>query len=116
MALRSSQYDETIVALRTANGDLRMLRKHVHELHTGRPKARRTFLGQCDLKRTHDPGEYDTIRNASQALHKTLTTAWCCSQITHLDHSAKLFVDSKVDQGVSLDLLILSETPAMDTK
>ncbi|KAL2832546.1 hypothetical protein BDW59DRAFT_157369 [Aspergillus cavernicola] len=94
------------------------LRKHMQEFefHAGKHPNHRHMIWPCETQRDSDPGDYDMIRNASQALHKTLTTAWYCSQVTHLNHSAKLFVNSKVDHGVSLDRVIFSESLCVDIK
>ncbi|KAL4909338.1 hypothetical protein BDW74DRAFT_80223 [Aspergillus multicolor] len=109
MALGSTQYDQAISSLRTANGDLRLLRQHLQEFQTGKPPSRRQ-LKRCEAHLERKPEDHETIRKASQALHETLSSAWCCSQVNHLNHSAKLFVDSTVERDVSLNLLILSES------
>jgi hypothetical protein len=118
ISLNNDMYEGAIAALRTANGDLNMLRKHLIEFRT------QNCYGQCQDGSTKACGkqlsklssDYGTIRDASQALHEALTTAWSCSKLAHISHSAKLLLDVKVEREVFLKLIILSESYPLDAR
>jgi hypothetical protein len=52
------------------------------------------------------PGRFHSIQNASQKLHEALCKAWCCDDLAHRGHYAKLCLDADVQTEVRLDLAI----------
>ncbi|KAH8702245.1 hypothetical protein BGW36DRAFT_290100 [Talaromyces proteolyticus] len=109
MSFKKPGYDQSIKALRTANADLQTLRKHLNEFQNTNQYRNNTSIDRRGKRRRVEYTQYEPIRHASRALHEALTTAWPCSQPTHLSHYAKLLLSVSVDQEVSLHLIILSE-------
>ena len=60
------------------------------------------------------PSKIIAIQKASQKLHEALSNAWCCGDLTHAEHFAKICLDAKVEAGVNLDLAILYQGREFD--
>uniref|UniRef100_A0A093V9Z9 Lon protease like 2, peroxisomal n=1 Tax=Talaromyces marneffei PM1 TaxID=1077442 RepID=A0A093V9Z9_TALMA len=109
MSFKKSGYEQLIEALRMANADLQILRKHLKEFQKPPRYQDSASISRRKKRRREECTQYESIRHVSRALHEALTTSWSCSQTTHLAHYAKLLLDVSVNPQVHLDLLILSD-------
>lgn len=110
MSFKKSGYEQLIEALRTANADLQILRKHLKEFQKPSQYQENALISPGRKRRREEGTQYESIRHVSRALHEALTTSWSCSQTAHLTHYAKLLLDASVNPQVRLNLMILSES------
>ena len=116
IAFDRSKFTEWISELRGSNNDLKLLREQASELG-GHGRAKKatargantatTICSATTRKRL--PSEfssYDATRRASQALYDALWAAWSTQDAAHFRHLAKLFLETKSDEGVHLNLII----------
>lgn len=116
MSFKKSGYDQLIEALRTANADLQLLRKHLREFQRPSQCQKAISMSQGKKRRREECIQYEPIRHVSRALHEALNTSWSCSQTTHFAHYAKLLLDVSVNPKIRLDLIILSESHPPKTR
>lgn len=106
ITIEMKDFEDKIGCLEKSNSELIRLRKQVNELQA--PSC-------CAVKRSSDRarklpvefGAYGTIRRASKALHEALTATWSDTQIPHLRHLVKLFLDAKAETDVQMEIAIL---------
>ncbi|UKZ94923.1 uncharacterized protein TrAFT101_009776 [Trichoderma asperellum] len=106
ITIEKKDFEDKIACLEKSNSELIRLRKQVKELQE--PSC-------CAIKRSSDRarklpvefGAYGNIRRASKALHEALTAAWSDTQIPHLRHLVKLFLDAKTEIDVQMEIAIL---------
>ena len=104
IAINSTTYGKQIEALRSDNADLRVIGSY------GYRQAPRQVR-----KRSSPPAEYGQIRNANQALHSALQSVWCCENLSHIEHAAKLCLRAKIEDGVRLELAVSCSKSRMDS-
>lgn len=100
ISLDKSKYEKSLSSLRNWNSELSQLRGHISAFQQNRSSTNKgrgyTFL----------PSHFASIRSVSQNLHEALSSAWCCNDLTHGGHYAKLYVEAEVKAEVRLDLAI----------
>ncbi|KAH7232464.1 hypothetical protein B0J15DRAFT_409110 [Fusarium solani] len=101
-----SKFDKWTGDLRDSNNDLNLLRKQVDELC--KPRARTSVAGRSSSPRRlmHKFSNYRDTRKASQALHDALCTAWSTPDAAYFRHSVRLFLETKDDDVIQMDLAI----------
>jgi hypothetical protein len=112
IAFDMTKFTEWIGELRSSNNDLKLLREQASEL--GRPKratatnAHTSTVGRSNTRRRlpSEFSSYGATRRASQALYDALWAAWSTQDAAHFRHLAKLFLETKSDEGVHLNLII----------
>ena len=109
---KKSEFEKQLKNLRDLNSDLSLQRSYMKAFQ----QLKATTL-RPELKQAIVPRHYHAVRNAAQTLHEALITAWCCTDLTHSDHCAKLCLDSHVESGVrvSLDMVISYHNNQPDT-
>ena len=92
-----TKYEKYLDCLRSDLADLRAIRSY-----KDRPLARE------DKQRTAKklPKHVSNARRACIALYDALVDSWSCANPAHLEHAAKLCLETKVDDGVRLDLAL----------
>lgn len=101
IAFEKSKYEKSLSDLRDHNSQLCQLRSHLGDFQN-----RRTCpAGRCIGRKTL-PSKITAIQQASQKLHEALSNAWCCGDLAHAGHFAKICLDAEVQAGVHLDLAI----------
>ncbi|KAK1759053.1 hypothetical protein QBC47DRAFT_336709 [Echria macrotheca] len=106
VAFDKSKFDQWIADLRSTNEDLKLLREQVTEL-TSKPKTTCASMRSSNKKRLpSDFRSYGITRRASRALHDALWTAWSTRDAAHFRHVVRLFLETKADEGVQLNLAI----------
>ncbi|PVI03074.1 hypothetical protein DM02DRAFT_717011 [Periconia macrospinosa] len=107
ISLDKSKYEKSLSSLRNWNSELSQLRGHISAFQQNRSSTNKC-KGYSSL-----PSHIKSIRMASQNLHEALSSAWCCGDLTHNGHYAKLYVEAEVESEVRLDLAISynQETP-----
>ncbi|KAF2865320.1 hypothetical protein BDV95DRAFT_632374 [Massariosphaeria phaeospora] len=95
-----SKYEQSLANLRDRNFELSTLRAHIGAFQ---PKtcSDLSCVGGKAL-----PSRIDAIKSTSQKLHEALAGAWCCGDLKHGGHYAKLCLDAEVQNEVRLDLAI----------
>jgi hypothetical protein len=106
ICLDKAKYEKSLTALRDSNADLTVLRSQITEFQS------RSSSGATCLTHSTLPSRIGAIRTASQNLHEALCASWCCEDIRHDSHNAKLCLDVEVEAEVRLDLAIsCQDTP-----
>ncbi|CAO2651031.1 Nn.00g093280.m01.CDS01 [Neocucurbitaria sp. VM-36] len=95
-----SRYEKHLANLRDRNSDLSALRLQISAFQQT-TRAAGTLVRHKTL-----PDRFQSIQNASQKLHEALCSAWCCDDLAHRGHYAKLCLDAEVQNEVHLDLAI----------
>jgi len=104
VAFDKSKFDQWIADLRSTNEDLKLLREQVAEL-ISKPKTSCVSIRRSNKKRLpSDFRSYGITRRASRALHDALWTAWSTRDAVHFRHVVRLFLETKADEGVQLNL------------
>ena len=104
IALDKSRFEQCLVDLRERNNDLATLRSQINAFQ----------LPSVGMQQKSFPSRITSIQNASQKLHEALCTAWCCDEVAHRDHCAKLCFDAEVGSGVLLNLAISCQEAAAE--
>jgi hypothetical protein len=97
-----SKYEKSLTSLRDRTSELTQLRAHIgafqqQQICSESVCASRRILPSC----------IKSIRTASQKPHEALSDAWCCGDLNHETHFAKICLDAQVEEvGVRLDLTI----------
>jgi len=105
VAFDKSKFDQWIDDLRSANADLQLLREQTTEL--SKPKTTCVSIRSSNKKRLpSDFRSYCITKRASRALHDALSTAWSTRDAAHFRHVVRLFLETKADEGVQLNLAI----------
>ncbi|KAK6849391.1 hypothetical protein PG995_013224 [Apiospora arundinis] len=107
-----ADFEKTIESLRELNTDLGRLRQQACELQV--PSSATPFPGRHpNASLRSEYGDVKTVRRASKALHHALVHAWSKDTAFHLPgtprHDVKLFAETKVHDGVRMDLAILCQ-------
>jgi hypothetical protein len=89
--------------LRHQNEELKGLLNDLADLQNHQAEGK--MVKPCTIRRTLVT-HYGTIQRAAQKFHEALADAWCCTDLGHTEHYAKLFVDAEVGSGVNLNLAI----------
>ncbi|CAI6332941.1 unnamed protein product [Periconia digitata] len=106
IAFDKSKYEKSLTGLRSWNSELSQLREQISTFQQKRSSAdNRKIRGSL-------PSHIGSIRTASQNLHQALSGAWCCTDLAHDGHCAKLYVEAEVETEVRLDLAISYGTDA----
>ncbi|KAK3390129.1 hypothetical protein B0H63DRAFT_507537 [Podospora didyma] len=120
IAFDKSKFDQWVTELRSSNNDLKLLREQASDL--GKPKATTAAIANIATTSTTNPcnaircsgrqrlppefSSYSATRRASQALYDALWAAWSTQDAAHFRHLVKLFLETKTDEGVQLNLVI----------
>ncbi|KAF1851953.1 uncharacterized protein K460DRAFT_373841 [Cucurbitaria berberidis CBS 394.84] len=96
-----SKFEKCLTDLRDRNGDLSALRLQIGAFQQQNTHAAGTLVMHKTL-----PARFHSIQNASQKLHEALCSAWCCDDLAHRGHYAKLCLDAEFQTEVRLDLAI----------
>ena len=107
IAFDKSKYEKGLNNLRDRNGDLSALRQQIGAFQQQTTHAASTLVRHKAL-----PARFHSIQNASQKLHEALCSAWCCDDLAHRGHYAKLCLDAEVRTEVHLDLAISCHEPS----
>lgn len=88
--------------------DLDQWNTKLSRLRTQRCKLQKQRSHRMDgLIRKSTPKRYTDIRTASQKLHDSLRDSWSCTNISHVEHQAKLSLDARAEYGTAhLDIVI----------
>jgi len=106
--MEKSRLERDIATLRKRNADLNLLRTHFST-----QESRSYMVKSIDEDAQRKIKRLATIRLAANLLHDTLKAAWSCSDSTHVQHWAKLCVDTETrskSDSVTLDMAVSSET------
>lgn len=112
IAFDKSKFSQLISDLRSSNNDLRLLREQAAELCKSDPEllkiATAPATTQSVTQRRLPPefGSYSTTRKAAQALYDALWAAWSTQDAAHFRHWAKLFLETRTEDGVYLNLIL----------
>ena len=98
---QKSRFEKSLSDLRDRNSELCQLRSHLRDF-----QSQRTHPAGTSVARKTLPSHITAIQQASQKLHEALSNAWCCSDLAHMRHFAKLCLDAEVQAGVRLKLAI----------
>ncbi|KAF2792303.1 hypothetical protein K505DRAFT_55457 [Melanomma pulvis-pyrius CBS 109.77] len=97
-----SKYEKNLASLRDRTSELTQLRAHIGVFQ----QQKACVEGVCS-SRSILPPRIKNFRTASQKLHEALSDAWCCGDLGHGNHFAKICLDAQeVHTGVRLDLTI----------
>lgn len=100
ISFNKKKYEKCVASLRERNEDLNVLRTQISSFQ--QPVVAASPL----VNHKALPDKFHAINNASHKLHEALCEAWCCDDIAHRAHYAKLCLDAEVGLGVRLDLAI----------
>lgn len=100
---KKAQFEQQLQYLRDLNADVSLQRSYIDIFQ----KHRTTSFGP-PMKQQSVPQQYHAVRIAAQHLHEALMTAWCCTNMAHTEHCARLFLDARLEQEekVSLNMAI----------
>ena len=101
ITFEKSKYEKSLSDLRDHNSQLCQLRSHLGDFQNQRTCPADRCIGRKTL-----PSQITAIQRASQKLHEALSNAWCCGDLAHAGHFAKICLDAEVQAGVHLDLAI----------
>jgi hypothetical protein len=101
ITFNKTKYEECLALLRDHNEDLNILRSQI-----GAFQQQPTSTTYARVKQQALPDRFHSIQSASQKLHEALCSAWCCDDIAHCGHYAKLCLDAQVGIEVHLNLAI----------
>ncbi|KAF2116698.1 hypothetical protein BDV96DRAFT_491096 [Lophiotrema nucula] len=110
IAFEKPKYEKNIASLREQNTDLSQLRSHIGAFSEHKSGLENTYINHRAL-----PARVNAIRTASQKLHEALSGAWCCGDLEHTDHYAKICLDAEVQPEVRLDLAISCHDTSRDS-
>lgn len=100
ISFNKKKYEKCLSNLRGRNEDLNVLRTQIGSFQQPAAAAN-ALVNQKAL-----PDKFHAIQSASNKLHEALCEAWCCDDVAHRAHYAKLCLDAEVGLGVRLDLAI----------
>ncbi|KAE8845897.1 hypothetical protein PTNB73_01878 [Pyrenophora teres f. teres] len=95
-----SKFEKGLSKLRDRNGELAALRQQMAAFQQN-ARTLGTLVNHKAL-----PSRFQSIQSASQKLHEALSDAWCCDDLAHRGHCAKLCLDAEAQTEVHLDLAI----------
>ncbi|KAF2708357.1 hypothetical protein K504DRAFT_382260 [Pleomassaria siparia CBS 279.74] len=98
-----SKFEQNFARLRDCTSQLTQVRAQI-----GAFQQQQTCVGEICSSLKIFPAHINNIRSASQKLHEALSDAWCCGELEHGHHFAKICLDAEVQDrnGVRLDLTI----------
>lgn len=101
VCIDKSKYEKSLASLRDRNNDLGQLRGQMGQFQQQRACGEGTAIAKNVL-----PSSINAIRTASLKLHEAISAAWCCGDLKHGGHHAKLCLDAEANAEVQLDLAI----------
>jgi len=118
-----SKFSQLISDLRNSNNDLKLLREQAAELCKGASDP--DLLRIATVPATSTPAitqrrlppefsSYSATRRAAQALYDALWAAWSTQDAARFRHWAKLFLETKTENGVYLNLILSCIQQDMD--
>ncbi|OCL08618.1 hypothetical protein AOQ84DRAFT_406347 [Glonium stellatum] len=109
ITFKKSKYEESLSNLRNQNIQLGQLRSHLRDF-----KDQKTCSADTCIRRRTLPSQITAVQQASHKLYEALSNAWCCGNLAHAEHYAKICLDAEVHAGVRLDLAILCHEKESD--
>jgi hypothetical protein len=103
IAFDKNKFDKWLEELRGSNEDVKRLREQSMQL------SKSTLINTRRHDRKRLPADFRSVaatRRASKALHDALLDALSRQDAARFRHLVRLFLDSKADEGVQLDLAI----------
>ncbi|KAF2829706.1 hypothetical protein CC86DRAFT_285152 [Ophiobolus disseminans] len=101
VTFNKAKYEKCLASLRDRNDDFSVLRSQISAFQQQSTSTTGALVRHKIL-----PDRFQSIQNASQKLHESLCSAWCCDDVGHRGHYAKLCLDAEALAEVRLDLAI----------
>ncbi|KAI1386086.1 uncharacterized protein F4822DRAFT_430957 [Hypoxylon trugodes] len=108
ITLNHSSYNEALAKLKESNYDLRDIRTHLKELNSqgSHPSTPTTEVAPASASISASPEREETRRVglAAHALYEVMGTSWVCDIQSHRRHLVRLFVSTRVEEDVQMNL------------